>query len=325
MVNYIDLFSGIGGFRFGLDDIGFDCIMSSEINKYCRKTYKLNFKNYPEDDIYTIDENLVPNHELLVGGFPCQPFSICGNKKGFKDQRGNLFFEIIRIVKHKRPKVVFLENVKHLKNHDSGNTLKVILKELNKLGYQTSWKVLNGKNFNTPQSRERIIIIASLGKAFDFSKINESNNTKKINNILDSEGDFYYLQPNEYTILNQSLVKEQTSGLKFVGYRNKTIRKNGVRENTNHLSRVHRQPNRIYCSSGTHPTIPSQETSGRFFIYHEGMVRKLTLNECYKLNGFPKNFKNESPITEQYKQVGNSVVVPMIKAIGREIKIQYFT
>ncbi|AXX89519.1 DNA cytosine methyltransferase [Arcobacter suis] len=322
-IKYIDLFSGIGGFRLGLDKLNLKCVMSSDIDKNCRKVYKENFNDKPYGDIHEVSEFIVPDHNILTGGFPCQPFSICGKQKGFKDDRGNLFYEIIRIVNFKRPKVVFLENVKHLKNHDGGNTLSVIIDTLEGLGYKTSWKVLNGKDFGVPQNRERIIIVSSMEKYFDFSKV-KNLDTLKIKDILEEKGDFEYLNNEEYTILDNEIVKTQKSGLRFIGYRNKKIRDKGTRPNTEHLSRVHKQPNRIYCSEGTHPTIPSQETSGRFWIYHQEKVRKLTLKECYRLNGFPSDFKNSSTKGEQYKQIGNSVVIPMITEIGREIVNQFF-
>ena len=142
--------------------------------------------------------------------------------------------------------------------------------------------------------------------------------------ILDKKGDFEFLKKDEYTIIDKSLWKNQISGLIFCGYRNKDIRKKGVRPNTEHLSRVHKQPNRIYHIDGTHPTIPSQETSGRFWIYDDNEVRKLTINECFKLMGFPKTFKRVSTNGKLYNQIGNSVSIPMIESVGKEIINQYF-
>lgn len=133
------------------------------------------------------------------------------------------------------------------------------------------------------------------------------------------------MEKDEYTIIDKSLWKKQVSGLIFCGYRNKGIRKKGVRPNTEHLSRVHKQPNRIYHINGTHPTIPSQETSGRFWIYDDKHVRKLTINECFKLMGFPKEFKKVSTNGKLYNQIGNSVSIPMIEVVGKEIINQYFS
>ena len=175
---------------------------------------------------------------------------ISGLQRGFEDVRGTLFFDILRIIKKKKPDVVFLENVKHLRHHDAGRTLQVILKQLQVLGYKTNWKVLNAKDFGTAQNRERIIIVASKKKVFDFSKI-EKQEPVLVKDILRENGNFEYLDPSEYTLIDNP--KTQESGLIFAGYRNKSIRKNGVRANTINLSRVHKQPNRIYSSDGTHP------------------------------------------------------------------------
>lgn len=322
-MKFIDLFAGIGGFHRAFSNLEAKCVFASDIDEECRKTYRINYKMDIHGDVAQIDEKEVPEHDILCAGFPCQPFSICGKQKGFCDERGNLFFEILRIIKEKSPKVIFLENVRHLKDHDKGNTLKTIIFELEKAGYKISWKILNAKDFGTAQNRERIIIIGNKEKKFDFSKL-EYQKPLYVKDILDNEGNFEYLEPSEYTIIEKSLWKKQRSGLIFCGYRNKDIRKTGVRPNTEHLSRVHKQPNRIYHVNGTHPTIPSQETSGRFWIYDDKNVRKLTINECFKLMGFPNSFTKVSTNGKLYNQIGNSVSIPMIQAVGKEILNQYF-
>jgi DNA (cytosine-5)-methyltransferase 1 len=316
---FIDLFSGIGGFRIGFEQAGFECLMSSEINDYCKTTYQKNFGETPLCDVTKIPLNEIPNHDVLTAGFPCQPFSICGKKRGFEDTRGTLFFHICEIINEKQPKVVLLENVKHLIHHDSGNTLAVILNSLEELGYYVNFKLLNAKNFGVPQNRERIIIFATRKKPFNFSKCNFIK-TKPLEDVLDSDGDFEFLNKDEYTLI-ENPVKQKESGLMFVGYRNKAIRKAGVRENTEHLSRVHKQPNRIYSVKGTHPTLPSQESSGRFFIYlpDKDAVRKLTIKECYRIMGFPENFKISENKSEAYKQIGNSVCIPMVTELATQI------
>lgn len=320
---FIDLFAGVGGFRFALEEIDGECVFSSEIDDECAKTYKENFGEYPEGDITKINPKLVPNHDILCGGFPCQPFSISGKMKGFDDTRGTLFFNILEIIKEKQPRIVFLENVKNLKDHDSKKTLKTIIKSLEDLGYQTEWNILNAKDFGLAQNRERIIIIGHKNKRFDFSKLNKIK-PATIKDILDKENIFEYLNPEDYTILSKDKWKKQNSGLIFCGYRNKSIRINGTRPNTEHLSRVHKQPNRIYFIDGTHPTLPSQETSGRFWIYDGEKVRKLTLNECFKLQGFPDDFKKISSVGACYNQIGNAVAIPMIREVGRQLLTQLF-
>ena len=324
-VKFIDLFAGIGGIRIGLERAGFNCVYTSENNEECRKTYKANFGEWPAGDITKVDEKTIPTHSILAGGFPCQPFSAAGRKKGFDDTRGTLFFDILKILKEKNPDVVFLENVKNLKYHDKRKTLKIMLKNLEDLGYKISWRILNGKDFGCPTNRERTIIIGSKNKKFDFDKIKKIPPVPLKNVLEEDKGKFYYLKPSEYTIIPKNLVKKQDSGLIFVGYRNKPIRTNGVRPNTQHLSRVHRQCNRIYSSEGTHPTIASQEPSGRYHIYHNERVRKLTINECFRIMGFPDSFKRVSGIPDLYKQIGNSVCIPMIEAVAKEVKNQLFS
>jgi len=319
---FIDLFAGIGGFRLGFGENVFKCVFSSEINKHAREMYYANFKDYPFGDVTKLNEKNIPNFDILLAGFPCQPFSIAGDKKGFDDIRGTLFFDIARIIIHHKPKVVFLENVKHFKNHDNGNTLNTVLKTLTSLGYTTSWEVLNAKDFGVPQNRERTIIIASSdGIKFDFSKLIKKP-TVKILDILEPGIESKYLKLPEYTLIPNP--KEQKSGLIFVGYRNKNIRKKGVNKDTKHLSRTHKQPNRIYDSKGVHPTLSSQEASGRYFIFTSGKVRKLTLLECYRLMGFPDSFIKLGSKAKQYNRIGNSIVVPMVKEIANEIKKQFF-
>lgn len=322
-VKFIDLFCGIGGIRLGMEKQGFECVMSCDINPECQKTYYENFKEKPLGDIAQIEATSVPDHDILCAGFPCQPFSISGKQKGFADTRGTMFFEICRILEKKKPPVVFLENVKHLVHHSKGNTLKTIIDNLEELGYNVSWRVLNGADFGVPQNRERIIIIGTLKGLFYFDNVKTQPRVKLLD-FLDTNGNFEYLDPSEYTLLDDT--KQQPgSGLIFAGYRNKSIRKAGVRPGTLHLSRVHKQPNRIYSVMGVHPTLPSQESSGRYFILTEdNKVRKLTLNECWRIMGFSENYIKVSSPGEQYKQLGNSVCVPMIEAVAAEINNQFF-
>lgn len=315
---FIDLFAGIGGFRIPIQDLKGKCVFTSEFNYYAQRTYELNFGEIPFGDITKMDLNIVPSHDVLTAGFPCQPFSISGKMKGFEDTRGTLIYKVFQIIEMRQPKVVFLENVKHLMHHDEGNTLKVILQHLESLGYKVTWKLLNASDFGVPQNRERIIIIGHQKEYFDFTKL-ETQSKSTLKNFLDKDADFEYLEE-PYTILQD--YKKQNSGLIFIGYRNKLIRKAGVRPGTENLSRVHKQPNRIYSTDGLHPALPSQESSGRFWIYDEGKVRKLTMNECYRIMGFPENFKKINTTAEAYRQIGNSVCVPMIKEITRQIKAQ---
>lgn len=315
---FIDLFAGIGGFRIPLQELGGKCVFSSEYNYHAQRAYELNFGEVPFGDITKINLDIVPNHDVLCAGFPCQPFSISGKMKGFEDTRGTLIYHIFEIIRKREPSVVLLENVKHLVYHDKNRTLSTIIKHLEELGYIVSKKVLNASDFGLPQNRERIIIIGHKNKEFDFGKI-EKQPKQALKNFLDKKNDFEYLNE-PYTILEEQ--KVQDSGLIFAGYRNKKIRKAGVRDGTEHLSRVHKQPNRIYSTEGVHPALPSQESSGRFWIFHNQAVRKLTIQECYRIMGFPDNFKLIYNKSELYKQIGNSVAIPMIKAVMQQVKLQ---
>lgn len=315
---FIDLFAGIGGFRIALQDIGGKCVFSSEFNSSVQKSYELNFGEVPFGDITKLSTDIVPKHDVLCAGFPCQPFSISGKMKGFEDTRGTLIYHVFNIIEAKKPKVVFLENVKHLLYHDKKRTLATIIKHLEELGYKVSKAVLNASNFGVPQNRERIILIGHKNRDFDFSKV-EVSTSPVLKDFLEEDANFEYLNE-PYTILDN--MKSQVSGLIFAGYRNKKIRVAGVRPGTEHLSRVHKQPNRIYSIEGVHPALPSQEVSGRFWIYDGKIVRKLTIKECYRIMGFPDKFKLIESKSELYRQIGNSVCVPMIKEIGLQIKKQ---
>ncbi len=325
MFKFIDLFAGIGGFRVALESLGGKCVFSSEIDEHAVQMYQENFGDNSYCDITQLSPQILPDFDVLCAGFPCQAFSICGKQQGFNDvARGTLFFDICRILEEKQPKTFILENVNNLEKHDKGNTLFVMLKALNELGYYVSYKVLNSRNFGVPQNRERIIIVGNKeGKVFDFSKIKE-HKIDQMYPFLDKEGDFEFLNPEDYTLLDESLIKTQKkSGLMFCGYRNKKIRTTGVREGTEHLSRVHKQPNRIYSAMGTHPTIASQEQSGRYFILLDGRVRKLTIQECYRFMGFPNTFKLIGKNAKLYERIGNSVCVPMVKSVMEQILEQF--
>lgn len=323
---FIDLFAGIGGFRLALESIGGKCVFSSEIDEHACKMYIKNFGDNPFCDITKIDPSTIPDFDILCAGFPCQSFSICGKQKGFIDEtRGTLFFDIVRILKEKKPKAFILENVKNLTTHDKGRTLTVIIDTLNSLGYSVNYKVLNAKDFGVPQNRERILIVGSRdGIHFDFDKV-IGTPSKPMKAFLDKKGNFEILKPEQYTILEKKYIKQQKgSGLIFTGYLNKPIRKAGVRPNTEHLSRVHRQVNRIYSSEGMHPTIASQEVNGRFYIYNDNIVRKVTIDECYRFFGFPEDFIKIGASAKLYERIGNSVCIPVIKAVASEVYNQFF-
>tara|TARA_Y100000816_G_scaffold18088_1_gene11835 strand:+ start:198 stop:1262 length:1065 start_codon:yes stop_codon:yes gene_type:complete len=317
---FIDLFCGLGGFRLGFEKNGFECVFSSDFDKNIQDTYEKNFNERPFGDITKVNPSEIPDFEVLTAGFPCQPFSISGKKRGFEDTRGTLFFDVCRIIKEKHPKVVLLENVKHFIHHDKKRTMSTVLSSLENLGYNISFKILNLKDFGLPQNRERIFIVASKNGCFDFDLVRNTP-SKELRHFLDKEGDFEYLTNEEFTLIDPEKVTTQPSGLKFVGYRNKKGFRKGIRPNTEHLNRVHRQPNRIYSVEGYHPTIPSQESAGRFFIYfpESNKVRKLTINECFRIMGFKDTYKKISSKGMLYRQIGNSVGINVIDELSKQI------
>lgn len=327
-MNFIDLFCGIGGFRVALERTGAKCVFSAEINSHACDMYEANFGENPFCDVTHIQPALLPNFDILCGGFPCQSFSLAGKQDGFKDPRGTLFFNICEIASIKKPKVLLLENVKHLIHHDNGNTFRTIQQYILELGYQLSWKVLSAKDFGLPQHRERLIMVAvrnDLNMLFDFSLL-QNHFIDSLVPFLDNDNiEHHILNKEEYTMLSQENIKKQPkSGLIFSGYRNKKARISGVLPNTEHLSRTHKQFNRIYDAKGIHPTLSSQEASGRYFIYHNCVVRKLSLNECFRIMGFPPDFIHVGSKSNQYARLGNSVCINMIEAVANSIKQQIF-
>ena len=302
---FIDLFAGIGGIRLAFESVGGKCVFSSEWDKYAQKTYQANFGEIPAGDITKIDEKDIPKFDILCAGFPCQPFSIAGKRKGFEDTRGTLFFDIARIVKYHKPKVVFLENVKNLLTHNKGETFKVIKETLEELGYVVYYKVLNAKDFGVPQNRERIYIVCFNNNFnngnFEFpeknSKLNIIYNIREI--LFDMVDDKYYYS--KFNLYNK--IKDFVKFGKIYQWRRIYLR-----ENKNNL-----------C-----PTLTANMGTGGHnvpIIRDLKDIRKLTPKECFKFQGFPDNYILPSDLSDShlYKQIGNSVVVPIIEKIAINI------
>ena len=318
----IDLFSGIGGMRIAAENEGFETVFSSEVYEGARKIYQDNFGELPSGDIAKIHTEDIPDHDLLLAGFPCQPFSVSGKRLGFEDTRGTLFFEIARILEKKAPEFVLLENVSGLVGHDNGRTFRRILSVLGSLGYATSSTVLNAIDFGLPQNRARTIIVASKSAPHDeFVDLTPPlpKFRPRLRDFLDGSPRDAYLREEEYTLLPENQRVEQSSGLVFAGYINKPKRKNGTRPDTEHLSRVHRQHNRIYSTNGVSPTLSSGESSGRDYIYDGLGVRKLTVDEAFRIMGFPATFKRDANRTILRRTIGNSVPIPMVQEVIRRI------
>jgi len=306
---FIDLFAGIGGFRIAFQNLGGKCVFTSEWNHFAQKTYEANFGEVPFGDITKIDENEIPEHDILLGGFPCQPFSIAGVSKknslgkahGFLDKiQGNLFFDIARIIKAKKPKAFLLENVKNLVSHDKGNTFKVIKTTLRELGYSVHFKILDAKHF-VPQHRERIFIVGFKesifhGKEkFAFPEMRDVTHT--IEDILESSPDpKYTLTDNLWDYLQKYSAKHKEKG-------------NGFGFGLVDLDGITRTLSARYYKDGSEILIPQYRKN----------PRRLTPRECARLLGYPDTFIIPVSDTQAYKQFGNSVVSPLVEAVGKNI------
>ena len=321
MYRSIDLFAGIGGIRLGFEQaLGNDIktVFVSEWDKKAVETYKANFDDQIDiaGDITEVNENDIPEHDILLAGFPCQAFSLAGHKKGFEDARGTLFFDVARIIKRHNPKVVFCENVKNLVNHDRGRTFKVIKEILENLGYVVFYKVLNSKDFGVPQNRERIYIVAFrkdiAPKTFEFPE--KTDDTKVIKDIVEEHevSPKYYLSTAYLESLKKHKERHASKGNGF-GYE---IRSTDSVAGAIVCGGMGRERNLIIDNRLTNFT-PVTHIKGEI---NREFVRKMTPREWARLQGFPNEFKFVVADTHLYKQFGNSVTVPVIRAIAEKIK-----
>ena len=312
-INYIDLFAGIGGFHIALSNFNTNCVFASEWDKNCQDVYFENFNIRPHGDITKIDEKEIPPHDILCAGFPCQAFSISGKRLGFKDTRGTLFFDVARIAKHHKPKVLILENVKNLKEHDNGKTLSTILSTLDEIGYNTFYDVLSASDYGVPQKRERIYLVSFKKnlKIKDFNFPNQRKIESMLKDIVlpDKETKEYVIKRNDIYLNNQSPVKDM-----FGNYPQKSIRVGIVNKGG--------QGERIYSQFGHAIALTAYgggvgAKTGLYQINNK--IRKLAPRECARLFGFPEDFKIHEKDTVSYKQFGNSVVVNVLKDITQKI------
>lgn len=326
VIKYIDVCSGIGGFHSGM--VNHKCILACDINKACRESYKTNYNIECEKDIFDININNLDDFNILCAGFPCQPFSSAGLKKGLEDTRSKVYDKLLNIIEEKRPDILLLENVKNLLVINKGEVIKTIVSDLENLNYSVSYSILNTCNFGLAQNRERVYFVC-LNKniygfsKFDFNKLVDMKIKRKLKDIIDFNNK-NYIPHDTYVLLKKEQLKEQKSGLIFCGYIKGSIRKKGTLVNTNHYSRVHRQPNRIYHINGVHPTLSSSESTGRYFIYDGVGVRKMNIKECFKIMGFPETYILHEKPKENYSQIGNSVSPILIGNINRELISQGF-
>jgi DNA (cytosine-5)-methyltransferase 1 len=320
-LRFIDLFAGIGGTRLAFENLGCECVFSSEIDKQAIKTYMANFDGDPTHDITTTESSEIPEFDILVGGFPCQAFSIAGKRRGFEDTRGTLFFEVARILRDKRPKAFLLENVKGLKNHNKGNTLRTILSVLrDDLGYFVPEpEILNSKDFGVPQHRERIIIVGFENEehAKRFKRPKSKGCDKTVSDILEPDVDRkYYISQKYLDCLERHRSRHAAKGNGF-GY--EVLDPDGI-SNAVVCGGMGRERNLV--KGKPIELLPPDDDKGKKkkeSPRNQQMIRKLTPRECANLQGFPPKFKIEVADTYAYKQFGNTVTVPLIEAVAAQI------
>ncbi len=294
---FIDLFAGIGGIRLGFEHVGGHCVFSSEFDEDACTTYEANFGEHPSGDITKIDAKDIPNFDVLLGGFPCQAFSIIGKKEGFANETcGTLFFDIERILTEKRPPAFMLENVRNLTAHDNGNTFRVIKEHLSALGYHVYTKVLNALDYGVPQNRERIFIVGFLDDVkFKFPDPVPVEERKTLVDILEKNVDRKYYVRDAIRISRLERLKDKNYPKPYISHEN------------------------MAGSITPHPYSSALRAgaSANYILIND--ERRPTEREMLRIQGFPDTYKIVLPYGKVKKQCGNSVAVPVIKAIAREM------
>lgn len=310
---FIDLFAGIGGFHYALARHGGKCIWASEWDKTAASVYEINHKLKPAGDITKIEASDIPEHDLLAAGFPCQAFSISGKQNGFSDPRGTLFFDIARIVKHHRPRIVFLENVRNFEKHDEGRTLKTVETVLTNMGYNFYGRLYNASDFGLPQNRQRYIMIA-IRKDFDVNKSYIFPEPPRIDvaleDILEKDVIKYRINRNDMQLFPNKFLKTRINKPQQIG-----------------KVAAGRQGERIYDPKGHSITLSAYgggigAKTGMYLI--DEKVRKLTPRECARLQGFPEDFILPETDQASWKIFGNSVPINILDSVIESLKVQGF-
>lgn len=294
---FIDLFAGIGGIRLAFEAVGGKCVFSSEFDEDACKTYEANFGEHPSGDITKISAKDIPDFDILLGGFPCQAFSIIGKKEGFANETcGTLFFEIERILKEKKPKAFMLENVKNLTAHDKGKTFRIIREHLEALGYHIYFRVLNALDYGVPQKRERIIIVGFLENIlFHFPSPIPEREKKRLQDILETD------VPKKY------YVKSEIKRSRLMRLKNKNFPKPYIsHENMAGSITPHEYSSALRAGASANYILINDE-------------RRPTEREMLRIQGFPDTFKIVVSYSKVKKQCGNSVAVPVIQAVASEM------
>jgi DNA (cytosine-5)-methyltransferase 1 len=313
---FIDLFAGIGGFHQALTNFGGKCVFASEWDNEAANTYEQNYGIKPHGDITKISEEDIPPHDMLCGGFPCQAFSISGKQKGFEDTRGTLFFDVARITKFHKPKVLFLENVRNFEKHDGGRTLEKVSSTIDDLGYEFHHKVLNSSHYGLPQNRERIFMVGFRKdlKVKDFSFPKPIDHQISLEEILEDN-------PSDAKVIIRNDIKFTKD---FTASRN-LFGKLDLPNRPIQIGKVNKggQGERIYHILGHAITLSAYGggAGAKTGLYKVGdKIRKLSPRECARIQGFPESFKLNQSVNQCYKQFGNSVSVNVLEAILSEIK-----
>ncbi len=327
----IDLFCGIGGFRTAMERQGIDCVFSSDIDSFAQKTYQANFGDLPFGDITKIAAEEIPPFDILTAGFPCQPFSYSGLNKGFEDKtRGTLFYDILRILEYHKPKMFFLENVKGLKSHENGKTLNTIVTSLETLGYKVSWQVLNSYDFGLPQYRERWYCVGFLNNEVDFKFPKPPKNKTSLEDIIDIDCnsneklklsdfelkriDYHFSVADGDRIQHDSSIYGPNTKKGKHGVYSYQKPDGSLRFHVGDFAKTQIQEAFYTCVNTYAPTIIAGRTPKLW-----DLRRKLSVLEATRLQGFPDSFKFPVSDAQAYKQLGNSVSVPVIEAILKEI------
>jgi len=300
-ITYIDLFAGIGGFRIAFDqaahELGLDgrCVFSSEFDETCKKAYEANFKERPHGDITKISEKIIPDHNILLAGFPCQPFSIIGDGLGFRDKvRGTLFFDIARIIEYKRPQAFVLENVRRLVGHNGGNTMQTILDTLESFGYKVLYRILNALDFGLPQKRERVFIVGLL----DYSKFYWPQGNKKmtpLSDVLESDDE----------------VPEKFFASEYIREKRHSCHQSDVYPSIWHENKS--------GNISSHPfSCALRANASHNYLLVNG-TRRFTPREMLRLQGFPEAFKLVCSDSQTRTQAGNSLPVPVAKEVIKSV------
>lgn len=316
-MKYVSLFAGIGGFDLALDRAGHSCVYVNEWDKYAAQTYEKNFKHKVDTrSITDVPTSEIPAHDILVGGFPCQSFSVAGKRRGFEDTRGTMFYEIARIVRDKRPTYLLLENVKGLLSHDNGRTFSTIMWALDELGYECQWQVLNSKDHGVPQNRERVFIVGHLRgksrpKVFPFAKnavVHTTTNgtkTARPQTKLSTTVRIGMGTKADSTFINEAVSVPTIRATEYKHGDNQTLVAQRIP-----LKFLNR--NQINIEGDYAYTVDSMNTGG---VKVDMKIRRLTPLECERLQGFPDNWTAGVSDTQRYKQLGNAVTVNVVEAI----------